>query len=149
MNTWIVIPDIISGLYPRLMPELGKPIRAKKYPQKEQEHDVLSGQRPRPGRRQRQEDRHPRAGVLGGGSDGAGQEEDMIRLKYAGPCGKDCPRRGPGCGATCEPWLAYEAKRNAGYNKRAEIIDISQMTDGGARNCRRAARGKRKIGGAM
>lgn len=32
MNTWIVIPDIISGLYPRLMPELGKPIRAKKYP---------------------------------------------------------------------------------------------------------------------
>lgn len=34
MNTWIVIPDIISGLYPRLMPELGKPIRAKKYPQK-------------------------------------------------------------------------------------------------------------------
>ena len=31
---WIVIPDIISGLYPRLMPELGKPIRAKKYPQK-------------------------------------------------------------------------------------------------------------------
>lgn len=31
---WIVIPDIISGLYPWLMPELGKPIRAKKYPQK-------------------------------------------------------------------------------------------------------------------
>ena len=70
MNTWIVIPDIISGLYPRLMPELGKPIRAKKYPQKN-------------------------------------------------------------------------------YGRRAEIIDISQMTDGGARNCRRAARGKRKIGGEM
>lgn len=34
MNTWIVIPDIISGLYPRLMPELERPIRAKKYPQK-------------------------------------------------------------------------------------------------------------------
>lgn len=31
---WIVIPDIISGLYPWLMPELGKLIRAKKYPQK-------------------------------------------------------------------------------------------------------------------
>ena len=71
----------------------------------------------------------------------------MIRQKYAGPCGKDCPRRGPGCGATCEPWLAYEAERNAGYDKRARIVDISQMTDGGARNCRRAARGKRKIGG--
>lgn len=73
----------------------------------------------------------------------------MIRQKYAGPCGRDCPRREPGCGATCEAWLAYEAERNAGYDKRAKIIDISQMTDGGARNCRRAARGKRKIGGEM
>lgn len=54
----------------------------------------------------------------------------MIRQKYAGPCGRDCPRREPGCGATCEAWLAYEAERNAGYDKRA-------------------ARGKRKIGGAM
>lgn len=35
------------------------------------------------------EDYHrPGTGVLGGGSDGAGQEEDMIRLKYAGPCGR-------------------------------------------------------------
>lgn len=33
--------------------------------------------------------------------------------------------------------------------RRAEIIDISQMTDGGARNCRRAARGRRKMGGKM
>lgn len=106
-------------------------------------HEYLD-RRPRPGRRQRQEDRHPRAGVLGGGSDGAVQEEDMIRQKYAGPCGRDCPHRGPGCGATCEPWLAYEAERNAGYGRRAEIIDISQMTDGGARNCRRAARAKRR-----
>nr|DAE45835.1 MAG TPA: hypothetical protein [Caudoviricetes sp.] len=73
----------------------------------------------------------------------------MRGLKYAGPCGRDCPRRGPGCGATCEAWLAYEAERNAGYDKRAKIVDISQMTDGGARNCRRSARGKRKIGGEM
>ncbi len=55
----------------------------------------------------------------------------MIRLKYAGPCGRDCPRREPGCGATCEAWLAYEAERNAGYDKRARIVDISQMTDAG------------------
>ena len=38
-------------------------------------------------------------------------------------------------------------KRDCG--RRAEIIDISQMTDGVARNCRRAARAKRKIGGEM
>ena len=45
-----------------------------------------------------------------------------------GPCAKDCPDRKAGCSASC---------------------DISQMTDGGARNCRRAARGKKKMGGAM
>jgi hypothetical protein len=42
-----------------------------------------------------------------------------------------------------------KGERLKSYGRRAEIIDISQMTDGGARNCRRAARGKRKIGGAM
>lgn len=131
-------------IFPRLMPKLNTPIRARKYPQKNKNMTfyLVSVRDP-------EEGRHPRAGVLGGGSDGAGQEEDMIRQKYAGPCGRDCPRREPGCGATCEAWLAYEAERNAGYDKRAEIIDISQMTDGGARNCRRAARGKRKIGGEM
>lgn len=73
----------------------------------------------------------------------------MQGLKYVGPCGKDCPRREPGCGATCEPWQAYEAERNAGYEKRTQVSSLHQMTDGGARNCRRAARGKRKTGGAM
>lgn len=63
----------------------------------------------------------------------------MIRLKYAGPCGRDCPRRGPGCGATCEAWLAYEAERNAGYDKRVETSDLRQKTAGGAKNCRRIA----------
>ena len=33
-DVFIVIPEPISGLFPRLMPEIGKPIRAKKYPQK-------------------------------------------------------------------------------------------------------------------
>jgi hypothetical protein len=42
-----------------------------------------------------------------------------------------------------------KGERLKNYGKRAEIIDISQMTSGGARNCRRAARGKRKIGGEM
>lgn len=49
----------------------------------------------------------------------------------------------------CEAWNAVKGERLKSYGRRAEIIDISQMTDGGARNCRRAARGKRKIGGAM
>ena len=66
-----------------------------------------------------------------------------------GPCAKDCPDRKAGCSASCEAWKAVKSERLNGYKKRAEIIDISQMTDGGARNCRRAARGKRKIGGAM
>lgn len=33
-DVFIVIPEPISGLFPRLMPEIGKPIRAKKYPQR-------------------------------------------------------------------------------------------------------------------
>lgn len=59
-----------------------------------------------------------------------------------GPCAKDCPNRKAGCSAV-------KGERLKSYDKRARIVDISQMTDGGARNCRRAARGKRKIGGGM
>lgn len=66
-----------------------------------------------------------------------------------GPCAKDCPNRKAGCSASCAAWTAVKEERLESYGRRAEIIDISQMTDGGARNCRRAARGKRKIGGAM
>ena len=66
-----------------------------------------------------------------------------------GPCAKDCPNRKAGCSASCAAWQAEKESRLKVYDKRAEIIDISQMTDGGARNCRRAARGKRKIGGEM
>lgn len=66
-----------------------------------------------------------------------------------GPCAKDCPNRKAGYSASCEAWSAVKGERLRSYGRRAEIIDISQMTDGGARNCRRAARGKRKIGGAM
>ena len=33
-DVFIVIPEPISGLFQRLMPEIGKPIRAKKYPQR-------------------------------------------------------------------------------------------------------------------
>lgn len=35
-EVFIVIPEPISGLFPRLMPPLGKLIRARKYPQKMQ-----------------------------------------------------------------------------------------------------------------
>lgn len=34
------------------------------------------------------------------------------------PCAKDCPDRGPGCGANCEKWKAYVAKRNEEYERR-------------------------------
>ena len=34
IKTWIVIPTSIPNLFPWLMPELGKPILARKYPQK-------------------------------------------------------------------------------------------------------------------
>lgn len=66
-----------------------------------------------------------------------------------GPCTQDCPRRKGGCSASCEAWKAVKSERLSGYKKRADTVDRAQMTDGGARNCRRAARGKRKIGGAM
>ena len=66
-----------------------------------------------------------------------------------GPCAKGCPNRQAGCSASCEAWNAVKGERLKSYDKRARIVDINQMTDGGARNCRRAARGKRKIGGEM
>lgn len=61
-----------------------------------------------------------------------------------GPCAKDCPNRKAGCSASCEVWNAVKGERLKSYGKRAKIIDINQMTDGGARNCRRAARAKRR-----
>lgn len=66
-----------------------------------------------------------------------------------GPCTQGCPNRKAGCSASCAAWQVEKEKRLKVYDKRAEIIDISQMTDGGARNCRRTARRKRKIGGEM
>lgn len=33
-EVFIVIPEPLSGLFPRLMPTLGKPIRARKYAQR-------------------------------------------------------------------------------------------------------------------
>lgn len=66
-----------------------------------------------------------------------------------GPCTQDCSNRKAGWSASCESWNAVKGERLKSYGRRAEIIDINQMTDGGARNCRRAARGKKKMGGAM
>lgn len=66
-----------------------------------------------------------------------------------GPCTQDCQQRKAGCSASCEAWKAVKSKRLSGYKKREEAIERARMTDGGARNCRRAARGKRKMGGAM
>lgn len=66
-----------------------------------------------------------------------------------GPCTQDCHNRKAGCSASCEAWNAVKGERLKSYGKRARIVNISQMTDGGARNCRRAARGKKKMGGGM
>lgn len=66
-----------------------------------------------------------------------------------GPCTQDCPKRHYEYCPTCEAWLAEKERRLKVYDKRAEAMERAQMTDGGARNCRRAARGKRKMGGAM
>lgn len=63
-----------------------------------------------------------------------------------GPCTQDCPNRKAGCSASCEAWNAVKGERLKSYDKRAGIVDISQMTDGGARNCRRSARAKRRGG---
>ena len=51
-----------------------------------------------------------------------------------GPCTQDCPNRKAGCSASCVAWQAEKERRLKVYGKRAEIIDINQMTDGGARN---------------
>ena len=51
-----------------------------------------------------------------------------------GPCEKDCPNRKAGCSASCEAWTAVKGERLKSYDKRARIVDINQMTDGGARN---------------
>lgn len=34
------------------------------------------------------------------------------------PCKRDCPRRVPGCGATCPDWQKYVKERNAKYDER-------------------------------
>lgn len=44
------------------------------------------------------------------------------------PCGKDCADRKPGCGVTCEKWIAYVEKRNAVYKERVKITEQYAMT---------------------
>lgn len=56
-----------------------------------------------------------------------------------GPCTQGCPNRKAGCSASCEAWNAVKGERLKNYDKRAEIIDISQMTDGGAKNCQKTS----------
>lgn len=53
IKTWIVIPMPIPNLFSRLMPELGKPILARKYPQKMQNKTfyLVSVKDPEDGRR--------------------------------------------------------------------------------------------------
>ena len=48
-----------------------------------------------------------------------------------GPCAKDCPNRKAGCSASCEAWNAVKGERLKSYDKRARIVDINQMADGG------------------
>lgn len=64
-------------------------------------------------------------------------------MRDVSPCRKDCPRRGAGCTASCEPWKAYERERNAGYERRRKALDLSYLTAGGVSNCRRTERARK------
>lgn len=72
----------------------GKAFKGAEVSAEDAEQDVLPRQRQGPGGRAAEDYNRPGTGMLGGGSDGAGQEEDMIRLKYAGQVVKDLERAG-------------------------------------------------------
>lgn len=60
------------------------------------------------------------------------------------PCVKDCQDRGPGCGASCEKWKAYVAKRNEEYQKRAVESENGRATAASKRASRNALYRNRK-----
>ncbi len=39
------------------------------------------------------------------------------------PCTPNCPKRCPGCGATCKDWSDYVTDRNAGYEERKRACE--------------------------
>lgn len=54
------------------------------------------------------------------------------------PCAKDCPDRGPGCGAICEKWKSYVAKRNEEYHRRVAESEKGRATAASKRASRNA-----------
>lgn len=60
------------------------------------------------------------------------------------PCAKDCPGRGTGCGASCEKWKAYVAKRNEEYQRRAVESEKGRATAASKRASRNALYRNRK-----
>lgn len=61
------------------------------------------------------------------------------------PCAKDCPRRAPGCGATCKDWYDYVAERDAKYKERLTRHTADQVLyEGMVRYLRKYHKKKRK-----
>jgi hypothetical protein len=54
------------------------------------------------------------------------------------PCEQECPDRKPGCGASCEKWKAYVAKRNEEYQRRAVESEKGRATAASKRASRNA-----------
>lgn len=42
------------------------------------------------------------------------------------PCHRDCPKRKPGCGATCPDWAAYIKERDEEYQRRLDACKVSE-----------------------
>jgi hypothetical protein len=55
------------------------------------------------------------------------------------PCERDCPRRAPGCGATCPEWAEYLKRREKDYANRLQIANVSAARSDGYRRMEKLA----------
>lgn len=55
----------------------------------------------------------------------------MVNPCYDKKTGTDCPRRKPGCGATCPEWARYVEARDAEYDRRyrARCVDRHRISN--------------------
>lgn len=51
------------------------------------------------------------------------------------PCQRDCPKRQPGCGATCPDWAKWEAWKEQEYNERLMKSKVMDAIVDGRRRC--------------
>lgn len=49
------------------------------------------------------------------------------------PCHRDCPKRKPGCGATCPDWAAYIKERDEEYQRRHRMCKINEIREDSVR----------------